>query len=243
MKLEIIGFNLASCLAAQQAGADRIELCDNYHEGGTTPCYGAIRAAREKLSIELYVMIRPRGGEFLYSAEEYAMMKDDIRLCRQLNCDGVVLGMLQADGTVDQDRCARLVEEAYPLGVTFHRAFDGTCDPFRSLEDIIGSGCERILTSGLQPTAAEGAGLISQLVERAGDRISIMPGSGVHAGNILDLAGKTGAVEFHSSARQFVAGNMVYRNPALATEKSILVDEAEVRAMRAALDSCSGIAK
>ncbi len=204
MKLEIIGFNIESCIAAQEAGANRIELCDNFSDGGTTPSYAFIKTAREKLSIELYAMIRPRGGDFLYSEDEFTIMKQDIEVCRNIGCDGVVFGMLNSEGNVDKKRCAKLVDYAYPLGVTFHRAFDRTKDPFQSLEDIIEIGCERILTSGQQIKAIDGVEIIKQLILQADDRIIIMPGSGVNAENIISLAERTGAVEFHSSASMFI---------------------------------------
>ncbi|HVZ95482.1 MAG TPA: copper homeostasis protein CutC [Chitinophagaceae bacterium] len=231
MKLEIIGFTIDSCITAQRAGANRIELCDNYYEGGTTPSYAFIEAARKNLSIELYVMIRPRGGDFLYSADEFDIMKRNIEVCKKLGCDGVVMGLLHADGSIDKKRTAPLVEYAYPLGVTFHRAFDRTNDPFQALEDVIDMGCERILTSGLQPKATDGAALIKQLVQQADDRIIIMPGSGVTSQNILQLAEATGATEFHSSASMFTADTMPYHNPHLEEEKRILVNEQEVQAM------------
>src|SRR3569623_1445721 len=156
MKLEIIGFNIETCITAQEAGANRIELCDNPQEGGTTPSYGFIKAARNKQLIELYAMIRPRGGDFLYSDEEYEIMKADIEMCKHLGCDGIVTGILNKDGNVDKQRTAALVGYAYPLGVTFHRAFDRVYDPFSAIEDVIDAGCERILTSGLRPKAIDG---------------------------------------------------------------------------------------
>jgi copper homeostasis protein len=239
MKLEIIGFNIESCIAAQRAGASRIELCDNYYEGGTTPSYAFIQAARKHLSIELYVMIRPRGGDFLYSDDEMAIMKSNIDVCKKSGCDGVVLGMLNADGTVDKKRCTQLIVYAYPLGVTFHRAFDSVADPFKALEDVIDIGCERILTSGLQLKAIDGAALIKQLVQQADDRIIIMPGSGVNSQNIQQLAESTGATEFHSSSSMFTNGNMQYHNPHLPEEKTILVNENEVMAMSSLLKTFS----
>lgn len=211
-KLEIIGFNIESCAIAQAAGADRIELCDNPAEGGTTASYGFIKAARKILHIDLFPIIRPRGGDFLYSDEEFEIMKTDVQLCKELGCNGVVIGMLSADGTVDKKRCSQLVEIAYPLGVTFHRAFDRCVDPLSALKDIIDIGCERILTSGLKTAAPDAIELLSQLVKEANEDIIIMPGSGVRSSNILDLAKETGATEFHSSARKITGSKMGYHN-------------------------------
>jgi copper homeostasis protein len=182
-KLEIIGFTIEGCLIAQQAGADRIELCDNAAEGGTTASYGFIKVAREKLQIELFPIIRPRGGDFFYTDDEFEIIKADVKLCKQLGCDGVVIGMLTNDRKVDKSKCQILVDIAYPLAVTFHRAFDRTVDPFEALEDIIAIGCERILTSGQKTNALEGAALIKDLIEFADDRIIIMPGAGVRNDN------------------------------------------------------------
>ncbi|HMO61737.1 MAG TPA: copper homeostasis protein CutC [Ferruginibacter sp.] len=234
--LEIIGFTLEGCKTAQAAGAGRIELCDNAADGGTTPSYGFIKAARKLLHIPLYVMIRPRGGDFLYSDEEFDMMQSDIRLCKELGSDGVVLGLLQANGAIDKERTSRLVELAYPLGVTFHRAFDRCNDPLKALEDITLCGCERILTSGQQATAAQGATLIRMLVEKAAHNIIIMPGSGINSSNIAQLAQATGAVEFHSSARTMVKTTMQYISPGFeATGNITSTDEREIVNMLAAL--------
>jgi len=231
-KLEVIGFNIESCTLAQAAGASRIELCDNPGEGGTTPSYGFIKAAREKLQIYLYPIIRPRGGDFLYTDEEFEIMKTDVMTCKELCCDGVVIGMLNADGTVDTERCRQLVALAYPLGVTFHRAFDRVNNASLALEDIIEMGCERILTSGLHPTAMEGAGIIADLIKQADERIIIMPGSGVRSDNIIELANKTGAVEFHSSARVGIDSKMKYSNTAMNEKlQTISIDVNEVKKM------------
>lgn len=228
-KLEVIGFNIESCILAQAAGAHRIELCDNPGEGGTTPSYGFIKAAREKLQIELFPIIRPRGGDFLYSDAEFEVMKTDVQLCKELGCDGVVIGILHADGTVDINRCKALVALAYPLSVTFHRAFDRVQDASKGLEDVIETGCERILTSGLQPTAWEAAETIADLIKQADERIMIMPGSGIRSDNIIELAKKTGAVEFHTSARMNINSRMNYTNEAMKESlKSVTVDEEEL---------------
>ena len=227
--LELIGFTVEGCAIAQATGADRIELCDNPGEGGTTPSYGFIKAAREILEIDLYPIIRPRGGDFFYSNEEFEIMKTDVQLCKELGCDGVVIGILNADGTVDGLRCKELIDLAYPLGVSFHRAFDRTNDPFNALEDIIAIGCERILTSGLRPTAMEGVELIAQLIKQANGRIIIMPGSGVRSDNIVELAKMTGAVEFHTSARTYGSSKMEYINKNMNEDmRMVTVDEDEV---------------
>ena len=232
MKLEIIGYNIESCIAAQAAGANRIELCDNPLEGGTTPSYGFIKAARENLSIELYVMVRPRGGDFFYSDDEFKIMKADIRMCKQSGCDGIVIGLLKNDGNIDKKRCGELVALAYPLAVTFHRAFDRTRDPFIALEDIIETGCERILTSGLQPKAINGAPIIKELIARANGRSIIMPGSGVNAKNIILLAENTGATEFHSSASTYVESKMNYTNLSIDESlKYVTVNKDEIMEM------------
>ncbi len=238
--LETIAFNIESCTLAQSAGADRIELCANPGEGGTTPSYGFIKAARQILKIQLYPIIRPRGGDFLYSDEEFKIMKEDIRACKDLGCDGVVIGMLNEDATIDQKRCSILVNLAYPMGVTFHRAFDRVVDPEKALEDIIEIGCERILTSGFHPTATEGAENIRILITQADERIIIMPGSGVRAENILELAETTGAVEFHSSARKNTDSNMKQLNSLMNENvQTVGTDPDEIKAMLEKLKSIS----
>ena len=240
-RLEICAFNLSSVLIAQRSGADRIELCASPEEGGTTPSAGLIRIARENLKIPLYPIIRPRGGDFLYTDEEFSSMLRDIEYCKQAGCDGVVIGMLLTDGTVDKQRCSRLIEAAYPMGVTFHRAFDWAANPFEALEDIIGLGCERILTSGQRPTATEGASLIDQLVREADDRIIIMPGSGVRASNIVQLAESTGAAEFHTSARLKQASAMDYVHSGMKEEQSFTeAGEEEIKKIKEALVGLSG---
>lgn len=235
--LEVIAFTIESVVLAESSGAHRIELCDNPAEGGTTPSYGMIKTARERSSLQLYPIIRPRGGDFLYSNEEFEVMKRDIQLCKELGCDGVVIGLLQSDGSIDNRRTAALVEASYPLGVTFHRAFDRAANPFEALEDVIACGCERILTSGLKPTAPEGVETIAGLIRQADERIVIMPGSGVRAENIASLAKQTGATEFHSSARTTVASAMEYSNTGMNENlQAIQLNVAEVRAMKTALE-------
>jgi copper homeostasis protein len=230
--LETIAFNIDSCSKAQAAGVYRIELCDNPGEGGTTPSYGFIKAAREKLHIQLYPIVRPRGGDFLYSSNEFEIIKADIKICKDLDCDGIVIGMLNDDATIDKIRCSILVNLAYPMGVTFHRAFDRVVNMEQALEDIIDIGCERILTSGLCPTAVEGASNIKKLVEQANERIIIMPGSGVRTSNIIEIANNTGAVEFHSSARKMATSSMKIFNETMKENlQTVDVDEEEIKMM------------
>lgn len=237
-KFEIIAFNIESCLAIQQGGADRIELCADPGSGGTTPSFGLIKTAREQVSIDLFPIIRPRGGDFLYSDEEFQVMMEDMMLCKTLECNGVVIGLLKKDGRIDTERTAKLIEAAYPLDVTFHRAFDRCIDPFEALEQLIDLGCKRILTSGQEWAAPQGAALITQLVKAAAGRISIMPGSGVRKENIKQLAEITGAVEFHSSLRNDVSGQMEFIHPAFKGSPENLypaVRAADVEALRNAL--------
>ncbi|WCE04190.1 copper homeostasis protein CutC [Pseudoxanthomonas sp. JBR18] len=204
--LEIAAGSLESALVAQRGGADRVELCENLGEGGCTPSYGTVALARERLRIPLYVLIRPRGGDFVYSPAEWEVMARDVASCRQLGCDGVVLGALDAAGQVDVAGCAGLIAEAGTMGVTFHRAFDCVADPAVALEQIIGLGCERVLTSGAASAAPLGADAIARAVRQAGGRLSVMPGAGITADNVAELARQTGAREFHASARQRIAG-------------------------------------
>ena len=216
IKFEICANSVASCIAAQEGGADRVELCAGIPEGGTTPSYGMIKCARESITIGLNVIIRPRGGDFLYSSEELKEMVYDIKTAKDLGADGLVFGCLSPDGNVDMEAMKLLMQAAGDTPVTFHRAFDHTSDPFKALEDIISLGCVRILTSGCMPTALEGASTLAALVEKAGDRIIIMPGCGIRENNILETARLSGAREFHFSAREPVESGMVFRNPDVA---------------------------
>lgn len=237
LELEVIGFDLASCVTAQECGANRIELCANPHDGGTTPSHGVIALARANTAIELFPIIRPRGGDFLYSDLEFRAMIDDIQRCVDLGCDGVVIGMLHDDGGVDVPRCAELVRRAGSLQVTFHRAFDRVNDPLIALEQIVDLGCARILTSGLRPDVDRGKQMLRTLVAAAGDRITIMPGSGVRSTNIRELAEFTGARAFHSSARTRRGSAMAYLNPDMDEDlDSVSIDAGEVLKLRTILN-------
>lgn len=196
--LEITVESLDSALAAERGGADRVELCAELAVGGVTPTVAAMRRVHEELDIPVFPIIRPRAGNFVYNESEFAAMKRDISVARDLGMDGVALGILRPDRTVDVERTQELVEWARPLEVTFHRAFDESADLFRALEDILATGATRVLTSGGATSAAEGVPTLRKLVAAAGDRIIVVPGLGLHAGNIAKVAEETGAKEFHS---------------------------------------------
>ncbi len=204
VQLEVCANGLNSAIAAQEGGAHRVELCDNLLEGGTTPSFGQIALAKKHLQIKVYPIIRPRGGDFFYSELEFEIMRQDILNCKALNCDGVVFGMLNEHGRVDLERCKILVDLAYPMAVAFHRAFDVTNDLFEALEDLIGLGFERVLTSGGADTAIEGAAVLKVLIEKAAGRIEIMPGSGITVHNVAALIEVTGAKAVHGSLSQDV---------------------------------------
>ncbi|MEI7036912.1 copper homeostasis protein CutC [Fulvimonas yonginensis] len=199
--LEIAAGSLASALAAQAGGADRVELCGNLAGGGTTPSYGLIATVRERVRLPLYVLVRPRDGDFLYEDAELEVMLRDVDACVRLGCDGVVIGALDPDGGIDRARCAALVAAAGTLGVTFHRAFDAVREPARALEEVIALGCERVLTSGGRDSAQHGAPAIAALVAQAAGRIRIMAGAGIRPGNLAEVATRSRADEFHASAR------------------------------------------
>lgn len=215
-KLEICVDNVESAIEAQNAGADRIELCNNLMEGGTTPGFGTISSARNNLTIGLHVIIRPRGGDFLYSRLDYDIMRRDIEFCGERGVDGIVLGILLPDGTIDIDRTVKLTELARPMSVTFHRAYDMCKDPFKGLEDVMATGADRLLTSGQKNSAEEGIGLINQLIKLAGKKVIIMPGSGINSSNITHIAVTTGANEFHLTGRKVIESEMIYRKESIS---------------------------
>jgi copper homeostasis protein len=215
-KLEVCVDSLESAINAQIAGADRIELCSNMIEGGTTPSYGTVVSVRNNLSIDIHVIIRPRGSDFLYTDPEYDIMRRDIEVCGEAGANGVVLGMLLSDGYVDVERTYRLVEYARPMKVTFHRAFDMCQYPGKGLEDIISSGADRLLTSGQKRDASEGSEMIASLVKQSENRIIIMPGGGIDETNISSIARTTGAFEFHLTGRKVIDSEMIYRKSGIS---------------------------
>ena len=234
--LEIAVFNIQSAIMAAQAGANRIELCENPLDGGTTPSYGTLKTVREKIVIPVFPIVRPRGGDFLYNDDEFEIMQKDILLCKSLGFEGIVTGLLNADATVDIKRTTALTALAYPMDVTFHRAFDRATDPLQALEAVINCGCQRILTSGQVPNAFDGKELIKQLIQQADERIIIMPGSGIRSNNIAELATYTGAAELHSSARKNIASAMQFiQNGMLENLENTIVDTDEIKNMKAPL--------
>jgi copper homeostasis protein len=227
--LEMSVESVEAAAAAERGGADRIELCSNLSVGGLTPDLALLRAAREEIRIRIFVMIRPRAGDFVYSPAEFTQMKKSIAEAKDAGADGLVFGILKPNRTVDVDRTRELVEIARPLPVTFHRAFDSCVDFSQALEDVVRSGASRILTSGGASTAHEGAAKLKALVAVAGERVTIVPGAGINAGNILDLAGATRTREFHSGL------STVFPHP----QTHYVKFETEVRAMVDALSTIS----
>lgn len=245
-KLEICANSVASCIAAEKGGADRVELCVGVLEGGLTPSYGEIAVARQSISIGLNVLIRPRGGDFLYSNVEIKTMLKDIEMAKSIGVDGVVIGVLNADGSVNIPICKELMAAAQGVSVTFHRAFDMCRSPFEALEQIIELGFDRILTSGAKFTAEEGIGLIAELVKKANNRIIIMPGGGVRKHNVLKIATETAATEFHTSARCILNSAMQYRNPNISMGGNSGNDEyqtevTDVAKVREIVDAMNGV--
>jgi copper homeostasis protein len=213
LKFEICVDSIAGVIAARDAGAHRVELCASLIEGGTTPSLGMIREARKIGGIGLHVIIRPRGGDFLYSPEEIAVMEADIDAAKAAGADGIVFGMLNPDGTIDVALTRRLVARSRPLAVTFHRAFDMTPDPFAALETLVDLGIERVLTIGQEATMLEGADTVAALVEVAGDRIIILSGGGMSPRTAARIVAMTGIKEIHFAALAPVPSGMGFRRP------------------------------
>lgn len=208
--IEICLESVESVIAAEKGGADRVELCSDLFEGGLTPTIGTVKTALKKSNIKINVMIRPRGGDFCYSDEEFEVMLEDVRALKDTGINGIVFGILTPEGDVDIVRSKELIELARPLPVTFHRAFDMTRDPYKSLEDLINLGVDRVLTSGQEATVPEGADLLEELVKIAGDRIIVMPGCGITERNFPKLQEKIKAKEYHIYLPKEISSKMVY---------------------------------
>jgi len=229
MLIEIAVFSLEAAIAACHAGAHRIELCSAPAEGGLTPSAATMRLAKKYVKIPIHVMIRPREGDFCYSEKEFETMLLDIAASKMVGMEGIVAGILNPDGTVDEKRTAILVDAAAPMNVTFHRAFDMVRDQDNALEAVIYAGCARILTSGGKQTALQGIERLAELVLKAGDRISIMPGSGIKNNNIKHITEITGAKEMHLSARSFIPGKMNFKQSKVTLGGTIKVPDYEIQ--------------
>jgi len=225
MVFEVCVDSVEGALASQKAGAQRIELCDNLVEGGTTPSLGMIQLTRRLVSLNVNVIIRPRGGDFCYNDHELEVMRLDILAAKQAGANGVVIGLLNPDGSVDINKTNFLLEAARPLSVTFHRAFDMSRDPEEALEAICGLGIDRLLTSGQMPTAMEGATCIKKLVQKAGTRTIILAGGGINANNVAAVVAQTGVQEVHFSARKTLDSRMTFRNQHCFMGKAYQPDE------------------
>lgn len=242
--IEVLVDSVESARAAKAGGADRLEVCQNLFEGGTTPSAGLIATLRRAVDLPLNVMIRPRGGDFLYSECEFEVMRQDICIVKELGASGVVLGVLKADGTVDADRTAQLVALARPMSVTFHRAIDMTRDLSEALETLVGLGVDRVLSSGGEATVFEGAEVLASLVKQAGDRIVVMPGGGIRERNVSKVLAATRAREIHVSASRVVESQMEHRNTRVFMGKELrapefvqtVVDGGRVEAYRRLVD-------
>ncbi|RDV17241.1 copper homeostasis protein CutC [Pontibacter diazotrophicus] len=240
--LEVCIDTVASAMAAEEGGAQRVELCDYLAGGGTTPSAGMIKVVRKSIRIGLHVLIRPRRGDFLYSDAEFEVMKSDIAMCRELGADGVVIGVLNKDGSIDTARTQELIAHAGPLSITFHRAFDLTPNPLKALDALLQLNVHRLLTSGQQETALQGIGLIRELNKRAAGKLIVMPGGGVNPSNIRELVAETGVSEVHASVRKPVESKMNFRkayppmssNRSLSEFEQLVADVSQVRAMRKA---------
>lgn len=223
--LEVCCGSAHFAVTAAEAGADRLELCDNLVEGGTTPSAGSIQLVMERVAVPIMVMIRPRGGDFLYSEIEFEVMLRDIAVAKNLGVHGVVFGVLSADGRIDRERTARLVDAARPLAVTFHRAFDVSRDPMESLDVLVSLGVDRILTSAQQATVVEDLPLLSRLVDVAGGGLTILPGGGIRADNVGQVLTVPGVREVHIGASRRVPSDMVYRAPGVSMGEAYQPDE------------------
>lgn len=238
--LEVLVDSVEAARAAHAGGADRLELCQNLFEGGTTPSAGLIAAVVAAVPLPVNVMLRPRGGDFCYTESEFDVVRRDLSVAQHAGAAGVVFGFLLPDGSVDRQRCAALVAAGRPLSLTFHRAFDVTRDPFAALEDLIMLGIDRVLTSGQEASVWEGAELITQLVQQAAGRIVVMPGGGIRERNVTRILQQTGAREIHVSASGPVNSRMEHRNTRVPMGRELrapefswnTVDASRVRAYR-----------
>lgn len=235
--LEICSFSYEGCLNATLGGADRIELCSSPGEGGTTPPYGLTKLVKDTLDISVYPIIRPRGGNFVYTDDEFRTMINDIEAFKSLGCSGCALGVQMPDGNIDIEKLGQLVETAWPMGVTFIRAFDLVPNMFRALDDLIVCGCERVLTSGQKPFASDALLVIKQLVEYAGNKISIMAGSGIRSENVEQIINETKVREVHTSARKKVANTFSSETEKFDFGYGVTCDLEQIKKIRQTIDN------
>jgi copper homeostasis protein len=227
-RMEVCVDSVESALAAEAGGADRVELCQALFEGGITPSAGLLELVRQRITIDLAVMIRPRGADFSYSDLELEVMKRDLQLAKDIGANVAVIGLLNPDGTVDRERTQVLIDLARPLAVTFHRAFDMTRDAHEALDTLLELGVDRVLTSGQERTAWEGLDLIVELVRHAGDCLLVVPGGGITERNVQKILRQSGAKEFHVSASASRESPMIYRNPRIAMGRQLGPPEYQV---------------
>ncbi len=242
-RLEVCIDSVESAIIAQEGGADRLEICSNLVIGGTTPGVSQFKQIRKACDIDLNVLIRPRFGDFLYTDAEFQMISDDIRMFRELGADGVVVGCLKADGSLDSDRMGALRKQAGPLQMTLHRAFDVCRDPAQALEDAVSLGVDTILTSGQAADCLGGKEMLKKLIRQADGRIEILVGSGVNAEVIRQLMEEIGASSFHMSGKKMIGSGMAYRNrqvhmgvPGIGEFDIFRTDKEEIRRARLVLD-------
>lgn len=213
IKVEICCFNSHSAINAHLGGADRIEICDNYQLGGTTPSYGTVQYICDNVEIDINVLIRPRGGDFVYDDIEYKVLKNDIKSFKSLDINGIVTGILTKNGHVDSEKMKEIIDLVYPLELTFHRAIDMSVDPFTALDTLMTLRVQRVLTSGGENNALDGMETIRKMVQMAGNDIIIMPGAGINSTNISSILKTTGANEIHTSAKKTILRDNVIQNP------------------------------